>query len=247
MKIATLIVVLLLSYVSSPAHVPNFDNFHTPVIKPGETGVFNFTIQNRYVAPMYECILTVGIYMWATENEAKSIWEIEYRPVIKESGDVNYTTSLGTLQPGKNATVFFHIRSFEHTPDGVYFVRFSLSFRYNGTLYKMWSPGYFPRDVWDNATENHILDLDYLASYLGDRVDGIVPDSSFSVKSSIMWVLYVLIGITSFVGILALYTYMLEEGLIGRRGEEYAYQLKGKYRYLERKVKRKLKRENQKP
>ncbi len=240
MKLATVLVVILLSYVGSPAHVPNFDNFHTPVIEPGETGLFNFTIQNRYVAPMYDCRLNITIYMWATENEAKPIWSIDYRPVIKESGDVNYTTYLGRIDPGKNATVFFHVRSFEHTPDGVYFVRFSLSFQYNGSLYKMWSPGYFSKEEWDGATQNHTLNLDYLSKVLGDRVDGIIPDSSFTVKSNLMWVLYILIGITAFVGILALYTYMLEEGLIGRRGEETAYQLKGKYRYLERKIKRKL-------
>jgi hypothetical protein len=233
MKLAAIIVLLMLSYVSSPAHVPNFDNFHTPVLEPGEVGQFNFTIQNRYVAPMSQCRLNVSIYMWATENEAKSIWEIENRPVIKESGDVNYSMMLGTIQPGKNATVFFHIRSFEHTPDGVYFVRFSLSFIYNGTLYKMWSPGNFPKDVWNNATQNHTLDLDYLASYLNDRVDGIIPDSSFSVKTDLTWVLYILIGITTVVGIMALYSYLHEEGLIGRK-EEKIYQLKGKYRVLKR-------------
>ena len=245
MKLAALLVIFMLSYVSSPAHVPNFDNFTTPVLEPGEKGTFNFTIENRYVNTMFDCELHVGIYMWATEDEARDIWKIENRPVIGESEDVNYTIKLGNIEPGKNASVAFYIRTFPGTPDGVYFVRFSLFFTYNGSRYKMWSPGYFPRDVWDNATKNHTLDLEYLASYLGDRVDGIVPDSSFSVKSSLMWVLYVLIGITAIVGIAAIYTYFHEEGKV-RKGDEYIYQLKGKYKYLEEQVKEKLKeRKNQ--
>ena len=244
MKFAALIIIAMLSYVSSPAHVPNFDNFTTPVLEPGVSGIFNFTIENRYFNSMINCKLSIGIYMWATEEEAKKIWDIKNRPVIRESNDVNYTVSLGNIEPGDKIPVAFYIKSFPDTPDGVYFVRFSLVFTYNGTTYKMWSPGYFPREVWDNATKNHTLDLDYLSSYLGDRVDGIIPDSSFSVKSNLILILYVLGGLSAVVGIAAFYSYFHEEGKI-RRGDEYIYQLKGKYKYLEKKVRRKLKERNQ--
>ncbi len=240
MKFTAILLVLMLSYVSSPAHVPNFDNFTTPVLEPGHTGKFNFTIENRYAGPMYNCILNVTIYMWATEQEAKSIWKIEHRPVINESGSVNYTIYLGKISPGKIKPVLFHIKSFPDTPEGVYFVRFSLVFNYNGSKYMMWSPGYFSKEDWDKATENHHLNLKYLSEVLGQPVDGIIPDSSFSVKSSLMWVFYVLVGITMAVGIAAFYTYFHEEGKM-RKGEEYAYQLKGKYRYLEKRVKEKMK------
>jgi hypothetical protein len=151
---------------------------------------------------------------------------------------------LGKISPKKIVPVIFHIRTFSGTPDGVYFVRFSLVFNYNGSTYKMWSPGYFSREDWNKATENHHLNLTYLSDVLGQPVDGIIPDSSFSVKSSLMWVFYVLLGITIAVGIAAFYTYLHEEGKI-RKGDEYAYQLKGKYRYLEKKVKEKMKKRNQ--
>ena len=244
MRFAFLITLIILSsYVSSPAHVPNFDNFTTPVIEPGKAGTFNFTIENRYVAEMQEVTLTIGIYMWATEESSKSIEKVKSAPVIKESGEVNYTLSLGAIKPEEKIPVRFHILTFSGTPDGVYFVRFSMHFIYNGTEYWMWSPGFFSREVWDKATRNHTLNLEYLSEVIGKPVDGIIPDSSFSVKSSLMWVLYVLVGITAVVGIAAIYSY-LREGKEPSSVDEKIYQLKGKYRYLEEELRRKM-RKNQ--
>ncbi len=248
MKFMVLAILLVFSsYVNSPAHVPNFDNFTTPVLEPGKSGAFNFTIENRYVNTMNNTVLHIEIYMWATEEGSKKIENIENAPVIEESGNFRYSLSLGAIRHGEKKPVLFHIRTFGNTPDGVYFVRFSLFFNYNGTIYKMWSPGYFSRSDWDNATKNHTLNLDYLSSVLGDRVDGIVPDSSFTVKSSWLWVLYILIGITVLVGIAALYLFLREENRV-TKGDEYIYQLKGKYKTLEEELKEKMKRiKGQKP
>ncbi len=244
MKIlAVVLVVLLNSYVSSPAHVPNFDNFHTPVIKPGDMGVFNFTIENRYVNPMKNVVLEVGIYEWATEQDHKMINEVHHHPVIYESGKVNYVMNLGSIYMGINRTVQFHIQTFGDSPDGVYFVRFHISFTYNSSHYQMWSRGFFSNSVWDNATKNHTMNLEYLSHAIGKPVDGIVPDSSFSIRRDWKWVLYVLIAVTAFVGFLAFYTYLKEEEISNPVDEKY-YELKGKYRELERKLK---KRKNQKP
>ena len=241
MKLAVLTVMLILSsYVNSPAHVPNFDNFTTPVLEPGKSGIFNFTIENRYVNAITNVVLNAQIYMWATEEESKKIEDVRNAPVIEESGNNSYSVSLGIIEPGKEMPVVFHIKTFSSTPDGVYFVRFYLSFTYNDSEYKMWSPGFFSRSDWDNATKNHTLNLNYLSQVLGERVDGIIPDSSFSVKSSFMWVLYILIGITVLVGIAAIYTYFKEEGKV-TKGDEYIYQLKGKYKELEEELKEKLK------
>ncbi len=241
MKFAVFAIVMLLSsYVSSPAHVPNFDNFTTPVLKPGESGTFNFTIQNRYVNPMRNVVINIGIYEWATEQDHAKIEKVHHAPVIQESGKVNYTMKLGTIFPDVNVSVYFHIKTFGDTPDGVYFVRFSLFFDYNSSHYMMWSRGYFSNSVWDNATKNHTLNLEYLSQAIGKPVDGIVPDSSFSVRSDLMWIFYVLIGITIFVGFLAFYTYFKEEQIANPADEKY-YELKGKYRHLERKLKKKMK------
>ncbi len=241
MKLAIFLAFIMLSgYVSSPAHVPNFDNFHTPVLKPGEVGKFNFTIENRYVNSMYNVTLNIGIYMWATEQDHKDISKVSGHPVIKESGKTDYTMHLGKIAPHINKTVVFHIATASSTPDGVYFVRFSLFFDYNASHYMMWSRGYFSNSVWDNATVNHTLNLDYLSQAIGKPVDGIVPDSSFSVKSDLTWVLYILIALTTIVGILAVYTYFKEEAISNPADEKY-YELKGKYKSLERKLKEKKK------
>ena len=173
-------------------------------------------------------------------RRGSEINKVRDAPVIQESGEYKYTLHLGTIEGGELKVVRFHIKTFSHTPDGVYFVRFSIFFNYNGSLHKMWSPGYFSREVWDNATRNHTLNLTYLSKAIGEPVDGIVPDSSFSVKRSLMWIFYVLLGITIFVGILAFYTYFREEGKI-RKEEENIYRLKGKYRYLEKELREKLK------
>ncbi len=241
MKITLIMAFLVISgYVSSPAYVPNFDNFHTPVLEPGQSGKFNFTIENRYVNPMYNVTLNIGIYMWATEDDNKPINKVASHPVIEESKSADCTLHLGTLTPHVNKTVVFHIKTYSSTPDGVYFVRFSLFFLYNSTEYKMWSRGFFSNEVWDNATKNHTLNLTYLSEAIHEPVDGIVPDSSFSVKSDLTWILYVLIGITVIVGILAVYTYLKEEAISNPVDEKY-YELKGKYRTLERKLKEKKK------
>jgi len=241
MKLALFLAFIMVSgYVSSPAHVPNFDNFHTPVLKPGEVGKFNFTIENRYVNSMYNVTLNIGIYMWATEQEHKDISKVSGHPIIEESGKTDYTMHLGKLLPRINKTVVFHIATASSTPDGVYFVRFSLFFYYNNSHYMMWSRGYFSNSVWDNATKNHTLNLDYLSQAIGKPVDGIVPDSSFSVKGDLTWILYVLIALTAIVGILAVYTYLKEEAISNPADEKY-YELKGKYKSLERKLKEKKK------
>ncbi len=238
MRFAVIAVMLLLSsYVSSPAHIPNFDNFTTPVIKPGETGTFNFTIQNRYVNPMKNVVLNIGIYEWATEQSHSPISRVHHAPVIEESEKTDYTLHLGTIYPDVNVSVYFHIKTYGDTPDGVYFVRFSIFFDYNSSHYMMWSRGYFSNSVWDNATKNHTLNLTYLSHAIGKPVDGIVPDSSFSVRSSLMWAFYVLVALTAVVGFLAFYSYLKEERITNSADEMY-YELKGKYRHLERKLKK---------
>ena len=242
MKLSWVLTVIILStYVSSPAHVPNFDNFTTPVLQPGESGIFNFTIENRYVGAMKNVVLNVEIYMWAIENECTEIDRLEAPPIIEESGDFKYTLNLGEMNSGEIKPVVFHIKTFSHTPEGVYFVRFSLFFLYNGSEYKMWSRGYFSNDVWDNATKNHQLNLTYLSNSIGDQVNGIVPDSSFSVKRSLTWLLYILIGITAIVGAAAVYTYLKEERQKITKIDEEIYRLKGKYRELEERIKKKKK------
>ena len=36
-------------YASHPGNIPNFHNFETPQLEPGDNGVFSLEIQNRYI------------------------------------------------------------------------------------------------------------------------------------------------------------------------------------------------------
>ena len=36
-------------YTSHPGNIPNFHNFGTPQLEPGENGIFSLEIQNRYI------------------------------------------------------------------------------------------------------------------------------------------------------------------------------------------------------
>ena len=37
-------------YTSHPGNIPNFHNFNTPQLEPGEGGIFSLEIQNRYLS-----------------------------------------------------------------------------------------------------------------------------------------------------------------------------------------------------
>ena len=45
-------------YTSHPGNIPNFHNFSTPQLEPGEKGIFSLEIQNRYIGN----ITDVNIY-----------------------------------------------------------------------------------------------------------------------------------------------------------------------------------------
>ena len=40
-------------YVSNPSNIPDFHNFNTPQLEPGENGDFSLDILNRYKAKSY--------------------------------------------------------------------------------------------------------------------------------------------------------------------------------------------------
>ena len=103
----------------------------------------------------------------------------------------------------------------------------------------MCSPGFFPRDVWADATANFTLNLTLLSEYLGRDVAGIVPDTSFSVKAGPNYAIFLAIaGITVFMAVYWLYKeYRGVE--VTLMDEEY-YRLKGKYRELERELRKRL-------
>ena len=199
--------------LSAPNKIPDLSGFKTPQIVPGSSGGYQFSVRNRYNGTLENATLTIEIYKWATLEEAKDIGRISDPPEISEGVRQGYTAPAFSLGPNQTFAVKISIGTSKSTPQGTFFVRQMMQFGYNGTHLLMKSRGYFTNKEWDNATTNANgsravggINLTMLA------VDGILPDSSFSVKEPIpMWPLALLIGLTIFFGAMALMFYLVEE------------------------------------
>lgn len=212
------------SYISDPGNIPYLDDFSTPQIKPGEVGKFKFSLENRYEQYLNDVMLTIGIYAYATIELYEELDEIYYAPLINNE-DSEYTFELGQIRNSTQVNISFLINTFDDTPQGSYFVRFQLNFKYEGTEYVMKSRGYFTDEEWENATltaspsDPGNINLEAL------RVNGVLPDSSFAVKEPIpMWPFYALIGAMIVVGVLAVIFYGIEEhGMFPRLEKGFQY------------------------
>jgi hypothetical protein len=199
------------------------DDFHTPVIVPGGNGVFSLSVNNpdpiNLTGDMTYVSLNISIYQYATLEESRMVSDIANPPQIIEADQaVEYQIENLTISPGNQYDLIFTISTQTGTPHGsyfsqsTYFVRFWLEFEYEGVNYTMVSRGYFNDEQWHNLTETESGPGDVNQTYLRELgFDGIIPDSSFSVKQPIpIWPFYLLIGITAFVGILATCLYILD-------------------------------------
>jgi len=199
--------------LSAPNKIPDLSDFKAPQIVPGSSGGYQFSVRNRYNGTLENASLTIEVYKWATLEDAKDIGKVSDPPEISEGARQGYTAPPFSLGPNQTTTEKITISTSKSTPQGTYFVRQMMQFDYNGTHLLMKSRGYFSNKEWDNATTNVNgsravggINLTLLG------VDGILPDSSFSVKEPIpMWPLALLIGLTIFFGALALVFYLLEE------------------------------------
>ena len=244
------------NYVSHPGNIPDFHNFATPQLEPGESGDFTLDIYNRYEYSLDNVTIMAEIYHRADIDESEALDNIQSaeRPYINKKcweslpeGDKNCEDnegeiveySIGTIET--NTTIFleFNIVTKENTKEGTYFVRFSMDFEYNGTARSMQSRGHWNMELWEEATTNVTegspgnINLEVLG------VDGIIPDSSFGVKKPIpKWPLYALITLTIVFAGLSVIFYLEEEGnypelnkwLQKQRGKLNELRLRFKYR-----------------
>ena len=244
------------NYVSHPGNIPDFHNFVTPQLEPGESGDFALDIYNRYGYSLDNVTIMAEIYHRADIDESEALENIQSaeRPYINKKcwkslpeGDKNcgdnegelVEYSIGTIET--NTTIFleFNIVTKENTKEGTYFVRFSMDFEYNGTARSMQSRGHWNMELWEEATTNVTegspgnINLEVLG------VDGIIPDSSFGVKKPIpKWPLYALITLTIVFAGLSVIFYLEEEGnypelnkwLQKQRGKLNELRLRFKYR-----------------
>ena len=232
--------------LSAPNRIPDLADFRTPQIVPGGSGGYQFTVRNRYNGTFDNASLTVEIYKWATLEEARDIEHVFSPPRISEGAGQSYTAAISSLGPNQTYSLKIAISSSKSTPQGTYFVRHGIQFDYNGSHLLMKSRGFFSNRLWDNATTNQNgsravggINLTMLG------VDGILPDSSFSVKEPIpMWPLALLVGLTILFGALALVYYLMDEKghpLLKKRFYKSAGKLKQARRLTEQEL-RKLRR-----
>ncbi|OIR12627.1 MAG: hypothetical protein BEU03_00305 [Marine Group III euryarchaeote CG-Epi6] len=216
-------------YTSHPGNIPNFHNFETPQLEPGENSFFSFEIQNRYVENITNVSINAEIYHRADIDESESLEKINSgkRPIIGENcwnykeNDENCSDSLSSDKAGFNIEMIavnqtiqlkFDINTNDDTIEGTYFVRFSMNYQLNETDRTLQSRGFWDMEQWTNATTN--LTDDYPGNINLDslNVDGIIPDSSFGIKKPIpKWPLYILITLTVVFAGLSVIFYLEEE------------------------------------
>ena len=216
-------------YTSHPGNIPNFHNFETPQLEPGENSLFSFEIQNRYVENITNVIINEEIYHRSDIDDYESLEDISSgkRPVITKncwnykgenencSDSLNPSSARFNIeQVAINQTIQlnFDVNSNDDTMEGTYFVRFSMNYQFNETDRILQSRGFWNMEQWTNATTNLTdnypgnINLDSL------NVDGIIPDSSFGIKNPIpKWPLYVLITLTIVFAGLSVIFYLEEE------------------------------------
>jgi hypothetical protein len=203
-------------YVKDPAAIPRFKNYTTPTIEPGSSGTLSFVIENRYNNATEQTVLTIELYELGTIKYSKLIGDVKNPPRIGESGNMQrLVMTLNRVESNKPLVKEFTIRTSSDTEEGTYFVRFNLTFNFNGTKYTMLSRGYYSDADWEFATKNpggdeSNINMSYL--YIHYNSIAIIPDTAFSVKSPIpMWPFYLLVALTIMFAALAVVFYLQEE------------------------------------
>ena len=242
-------------YVSTPKNIPDFHNFMTPQLEPGENGIFSFEVSNRYNESITNTTIIAEIYHRADIDESEEFtripskerpyisemkWEINGKSETKTTADTKSASfEVGNINVNETVSLEFKINTKVDTKEGTYFVRFSMNFDHNETARSMESRGHWSMELWENATTYESsnypgnINLDTL------EVDGIIPDSSFGVKKPIpKWPLYILITLTVLFASLSVIFYLEEEGtypklnkwLQKQRGKLNEFRLLFKYR-----------------
>jgi len=193
-------------------------DFSTPIIKPSEKGNLAMNLTNLYWGDFEDIVFVAEIYGFATLDYEKNISNVNNPPVFDSSGTTKSSFSLEVLPSNDSIRNEYTIKTSKNTPKGVYFLRFSIRFTYasTGNRSVMRSKGYFTDSQWENATKRPTTsDEPYYSGSINITdlgVNGIIPDSSFTVKTPIpRWPQYALGGLSAFFGILAVMLYMQEE------------------------------------
>jgi hypothetical protein len=160
----------LRKYISHPGNIPEFHDFETPSIIPGNSGELKFKIKNRYTDnddntldqnyTMKSVTLRVNVYHYSTLEENKEIKKISNSPkIVSGSSALKTIIDRSTVdfywsQIGYNETVnvIIKFKTSSDTPEGRYFVRMHLNFSFQDSYFDMKSRGHFTDDDWESAS-----------------------------------------------------------------------------------------------
>lgn len=227
-----------------------FSDFVTPTVRPGDDFTFSFRLENTYDdqdAVMTNISLTMGIYMYATQEETDVVDDTFSYPPLIDGESTEKQVQVDPLNEDQGVQVSFLIETGKKTPHGsyfdqaTYFVRLQLAFQFEGndTTVLLQSRGYFTDDQWDTMVsfdENEsLVNTTYMHS-LG--VDGLIPDSSFGIKVPIpVWPLGILVAGCALSAFGVLYYFALDNPGKYPKLEKRFYQLRGELGKLGDKLK----------
>jgi hypothetical protein len=197
-------------------------DFSTPSIEPGHDGILSFTVNNpdpaNLTGVMEDTAISISIYRYATLEESLPVEEVDEPPVFQSSGTTMTSVVCGDIQPGGNVTLPLTIVTERGTAHGSYFsqcsyfVRFNLTFSYQGENYTMVSRGHFTDAQWELLTSGETGAGEINQTYLHELgYDGIIPDTAFSVRKNIpIWPAFMLAGLTVLSGLAAFSFFVLD-------------------------------------
>lgn len=183
-------------HVSHPSTIVSFQNYSTPQIEPGDSGHLEFKIVNRYDRYMSDVELEIEVFRAANEDESKNASKVKSPPRFSSEGydsdgegSTKITIRFSDIDPGiDNAKdIKLKISTKKDTYEATYLVRSKLVFWYgnstdNMTKYVMKSKGHFSNEHWDRAASEPDPDMGNL-NLNALNVSGIIPDTSFGVRS----------------------------------------------------------------
>ncbi len=202
--------------ISSPEYTNELiGEVNTPKIEPGNSGDIILRLKNPYEPDITIKNVTfeMEIYNCIYLDKNKSISDVRNPPTFS-NGDIKQSSSIDKIESGGKKELTYSISSSEQTEEGVYSIRFKLTFWQQGNKEVMMSRGYFSTSELEEARGSSGNNSSKLGGYNTSmlEVSGILPETSFTVRKKIpRWPQYALGLITGVSGLLAVMFYMQEK------------------------------------
>ena len=203
------------------SNVSGLINVLSPLsLTPGDAGAFLFQLNSTYTQPLVNASLNVSVYEYATIDGSTLVnasWPYPY-PILSPGAGRQVNWSWPIVAPGTVHNLSFSVTTSADShlmPHGSvfnpasYFLRFGFEFYGNAsgnlTRFRFESRGFFTQAQWLQATSANATTPCTPPACRGGinvtmlGVDGILPDSSFSVQDPFpRWPFYALLAIALF-------------------------------------------------